>query len=221
MISAWSAPTGDAEMVVAFDQHRKHRLLILPALFDEANKLRHQTIAVMRHLDTHDIDSFLPDFPGCNESLAPLEEQSLSSWSEAANAAAVHFRATCILTIRGGALLAPGNLPVWRYAPVNGKSILRQLVRGRIIASAEAGLHEKSAPILAQGRQNGLELAGYSLGSEMVSQLAESELPSSLQLTDIEQTSLEGPALWLRAEPDFEAGQAEKLANIIAKGLAG
>ena len=208
MIFAWPAPTGDAEMVIAFDQQRKHRLLILPALFDEANKLRHQTIAVMRQLDAIHIDS-----------LAPLEEQSLSSWNKATKVAATYFRATHILAIRGGALLVPDKLPGWRYAPVSGKSILRQLVRGRLILSAEAGLQEKSAPIISQGLHEGLELAGYSLGSKMVSQLAESKLPSPLQLRDIDQTSLKGPALWLRAEPDFEAHQAEVLASIITTGL--
>ena len=45
-------------------------------MFDEANKLRHFTIELMRRLDTAGIDTFLPDLPGCNESLAPLEAQT-------------------------------------------------------------------------------------------------------------------------------------------------
>ncbi|MXP25345.1 hypothetical protein GRI39_04700 [Altererythrobacter indicus] len=219
MISAWSAPTGEAEMVAYFDHQRLHRLLILPALFDEANKMRHQTLAVMRHLDHRQIDSFLPDLPGCNESLVPLEEQSLSLWIDAAKAAAQSFQATHVLAIRGGALLTPPGLPGWRYAPVSGKSILRQLIRSRTISSTEAGRREKSASLFEQGRKEGIELAGFSLGPSMIAELEESEIPLSPRWRDIEQASLNGPPLWLRAEPDFAADQAERLADIIAQGL--
>ena len=66
---------------------------MLPAWFDEGNKLRHFTVEVMRRLDGAGIDSFLPDLPGCNESLAPLEQQTLESWrTEAAEAALALLR---------------------------------------------------------------------------------------------------------------------------------
>ena len=87
------------ESALTFDQARPFRLLVLPALFDEANKLRRQTVEVMHRLDLSGIDSFLPDFPGCNESTQPLEGQTLADWQCAAEAAQLHFEGTHCLTI--------------------------------------------------------------------------------------------------------------------------
>ncbi|MGN6498040.1 MAG: hypothetical protein ACTHK5_12010, partial [Tsuneonella sp.] len=81
-------------MALAFDRAREHRLMVLPALFDEANKLRRQTIEVMRRLDLSGIDSMLPDLPGCNESLQSLAIQTPTTWREAMAGAATHFGAT-------------------------------------------------------------------------------------------------------------------------------
>ena len=103
MISSWPGPDGE-ELAVALDRSRERRVLVLPALFDEANKLRHFTVEVMRLLDTAGIDTFLPDLPGCNESLALLDRQTLGGWRDAAALAARHFGATQVLTFRGGAL---------------------------------------------------------------------------------------------------------------------
>ena len=117
-IAAWPCPSGGTEYAVVFDQGRAHRLLILPAWFDEANKLRRLTVETMRRLDAAGIDSFLPDLPGCNESLAPLSDQRLEVWRDAASAAAAHFSANRVLTVRAGAMLAPTLLSGWRYAPL-------------------------------------------------------------------------------------------------------
>jgi hypothetical protein len=141
MITAWPAPEGE-EYALAFDQGRERRVLVLPALFDEANKLRHFTVEVMRKLDAAGIDAFLPDLPGCNESQTPLDAQTLHGWRDAAAAAAGHFGTTEALAIRGGALCEPAGLPVWRYAPATGSSILRAMLRARVIASKEAGADE-------------------------------------------------------------------------------
>src|SRR5690606_7125640 len=102
-----SSGSGGEGYALAFDHGRSARLLVLPALFDEANKLRHFTVEVMRRLDRAGIDCFLPDLPGCNESLAPLEAQTLTGWREAAGKAANRFAATHALTVRGSALCAP------------------------------------------------------------------------------------------------------------------
>ena len=84
---------------------------VLPALFDEANKLRRLTVEVLHRLDLSGIDCVLPDLPGCNDSLAPLEQQTFEHWRECAVSAMAHFRPTHVLAIRGGALLDTGNLP--------------------------------------------------------------------------------------------------------------
>ena len=216
MIAAWPSPDGE-EHAVAFDRGRERRILVLPALFDEANKLRHFTIEAMRRLDEAGIDTFLPDLPGCNESLARLETQTLLGWRQAAEAASAHFGATHVLTIRGGALCAPAEAPTWRYALATGSSILRAMLRARIIASKEAGIEESRESLLEQGREYGLELAGYRLGAAMIRELEVAEPSGGTALANIAQSDLGGAGLWLRAEPDHDPAQAEALARIVAE----
>lgn len=215
MIAAWPSPTGE-EYALVFDQKRKPRLLVLPALFDEANKLRHFTIETMRRLDGAGIDTFLPDLPGCNESLAPLETQTLAGWREAACTAAAHFGCTHVLTLRGGALCVPEDLPMIRYAPATGSSLLRGMLRARVIASKEAGLEETREGLLDWGKREGLDLAGYRLGSALLMELESAEPPGGPALANVAQSDLGGPGLWLRAEPDHSPEQAEALAALIA-----
>jgi hypothetical protein len=218
MIAAWPSAAGE-EYALAFDKGRAHRLLVLPAWFDEGNKLRHFTVEVMRRLDGSGIDSFLPDLPGCNESFAPLEEQTLASWRAEAAEAAWYFSATQVLTIRAAAMIAPVALPGWRYAPLSGSSQLRALLRARILSAREAGRDEEREALLGEGRRNGLELAGYRLGTAMVGDLAEAELPAPANQRDIAQSDIGGSGLWLRAEPDHDPRQADALAAILAMEL--
>jgi hypothetical protein len=97
VIASWTITGADGatgeELLVAFDQVRPVRVLVCPAWFDEANKLRRFTVEVMRRLDKAGIDSFLPDLPGCNDSLAPLEVQTLAGWKAGMTSAAHFFRA--------------------------------------------------------------------------------------------------------------------------------
>jgi hypothetical protein len=219
VIAAWPGPDGE-EYAVAFDKGRERRILVLPALFDEANKLRHFTVEIMRRLDAADADSFQPDLRGCNDTLAPLPEQTLAGWCEAAESAAGHFGATHVLALRGGALCAPAGLPAWRYAPATGASILRAMLRARVIASKEAGVEETREALLAQGREAGLELAGYRLGATMIRELELAEPSGGAALANIAQGDLGGAGLWLRAEPDHDAAQADALARLIAADTA-
>lgn len=220
----WPCPTGtgDAgqEYALTFDQSRIRRLLIVPPLFDEANRLRRLTVETMRRLDAAGIDSVLPDLPGCNESLASLETQTLSGWRSAMVAAARHFRATRVLAIRGGGLLVPQALSGWRYAPVNGATILRQMLRMRILAAREAGREETQAGLLEAGLTEGLELAGYPLCAAMVAELNAATPPDGTNQTLIGQDMLGGSGLWLRAEPGEDAAQADALAAVISLGMA-
>ena len=215
------APGGGTrdELALVFERARASRLLVLPAWFDEANKLRRQTVEVMRRLDLSGIDSFLPDLPGCNESSAKLAPQTLGGWQQAATEAALHFRATHVLTVRAGALLAPTGVPGWRYAPAGGRQTLRGMIRARTIAAKEAGRPERSEDVLELGRSEGIELAGWHIGPEMFTALEAAE-PSD-ELTLIEQEALAGPGLWLRAEPDESPEQADALAAILAIGMTG
>ncbi|HKT85370.1 MAG TPA: hypothetical protein VJQ77_04710 [Novosphingobium sp.] len=206
------------EYALVFDRGRPARLLIIPALFDEGNRMRRFAVEVMRRLDAGGIDSFLPDLPGCNESLRPLEEQTPATWRDAVTSAAAQFAATHVLGIRGGCLFTPAPLPCWHYAPVKGASILRQMMRARILASREAGRDEKSDQLVATARRGGIELAGYPLGAEFYRAFEALEPMAGAIMAA--QEDIGGSGLWLRAEPGEDPGQADALAAIIAKGLA-
>ena len=223
MYASWNAPLGDhgqsQELVLSFEKGRRSRLLVLPPLFDEHNKLRRQIVGVMRRLDGAGIDSVLPDLPGCNESPAPLEGQSLTDWRTAVRDAATHFETTHVLAIRGGALLTPEDLPGFLYAPAKGRQILRAMLRARTIASREAGREEKVDALLETGRREGLELAGWHLSGAMIAELEQAEAPADARLRVIEQATIGGSPLWLRAEPGEDSDQADALAAIIAMEL--
>lgn len=210
-----------SELALGVDRGHAARLLIIPALFDEANKLRRLTVEVMRRLDAAGIDCFLPDLPGTNESLGMLEDQTLASWREAMAAAASHFQASHFLAIRGGGLLAPTGLPGWLYAPVNGASVLRQMLRARSIAAREAGREEALPELTKRAESEGIELAGYRLSAALFTELNSAMPPVAPNLSTIDQDMLDGPGLWLRAEPDESRTQADALAAVIALGIKG
>ncbi len=220
----WPCPDTDGgtrkEAAFVFDRGRDARLLVLPPLFEEANKLRHLLTEVLRRLDGAGIDSALPDLPGCNESLAPLADQTLDAWRAGAAAAAQHFGVSHVLTIRGSALLRPAGLPGWDYAPQDGPRILRGLVRSRIVASKEAGNPETREQIEAQGRSEGIVLAGWHIGADMFTALETAQLPPREGgVSVLEQETIGGRPLWLRSEPDHDEAQADALAAVIAIGM--
>lgn len=167
------------ELALTFDRDRRHRLLITPALLDEANRLRRLTVETMRRLDGAGIDCFLPDLPGCNESERDLAVLEAEDWRMALEAAGRHFRASHVLAIRGGGLLLPPALPGWHYAPVKGASLIKTLLRARIVAAREMGVDESAAALMARGQQDGLELAGYSLSAEMLRQIDQAVPPGA------------------------------------------
>ena len=207
------------ELALAFDAGRQSRLLVIPALFDEANKLRRFTVEVMRRLDGAGIDCFLPDLPGCNESPQDLALIEPEDWATAMHAAARHFGANKVLAIRGGGLLIPPGLGGWHYGPVKGASLIKTMLRARVIAAREQGLEESSEALLTQGLELGIELAGYQLSGEMLRQLQAMVPVDRAGITVFEHELVGGSPLWLRAEPDFDAGQADALAAVLAMEL--
>ncbi len=222
-ITSWTCPLPDGgsseELVLQFDSGRDHRLLVIPALFDEANKLRRQTVEVMRRLDRASVDCFLPDFPGMNESLEPQSQQTLDGWRDATVAAAKDFRATHVLCWRGGTLLAPDHLPGWHYSPQSGAKQLRAMLRARTIAAREAGREETLADLQDLGRSQGIELAGWQLSAELFAVLENAAPQLNDGQAEIAQSDVGGAGLWLRAEPDEDAAQADALAALIASSL--
>lgn len=209
-----------SELVLSFDAGREHRVLIIPALFDEANKLRHLVVETMRRLDAAGIDCFLPDLPGTNESTLELAPLSLEDWALAIGAATRELAVTHTLALRGGGLISPSSVPGWIYGPVKGASVLRTLLRARVLTAREAGREETPDGLLSLAAQNGIELAGYRLGEEMVSQLQKAVCEERANLTVLDQDTIGGSPLWLRAEPDFDPEQADALAAVVTVALA-
>ncbi len=205
------------EYALAFDRGRALRLLVVPALFDEANRLRRFCVEVMRRLDRAGVDAFLPDFPGTNESLRDLRDQDAESWRAAMTAAADHFGATHVLGLRGGCLFTPAELPAWHYAPVKGGNILRSMLRARMLAGKEAGREESREVLTEMAHRDGISLAGYPLAPALFRDLE--ALAPDPAIPVIAQEQIGGSGLWLRAEPDEDAAQADALAALLIEGM--
>lgn len=212
---AWpcAMPGGSREefALVAGPDDSTVRVLFVPALFEEANRTRRMLVETMRALADAGFASVLPDLPGCNESIAPLERQNLGNWRDAIAAAAAHFAATHALSLRGGAILAPGTLPGWRFEPIGGAQVLRPMLRARTVAAREDGLGETMDGLLATGRERGIELAGYRLGAEMIRDL-EAASRSETGHASLTLDDLGGAALWLRSEPGEDPALSAALA---------
>lgn len=209
--------TSADEYALAFDRGTSQRLLIIPALFDEAHRLRRLCVEVMHRLDGSGIDSILPDLPGTNESTADLGQLTLADWVVATSSAAQAFGATHVLALRGGGLVAPPGLPGWHYGVVKGASLLRTLIRARVLSSRETGHEESGEGLLIEAQEHGIELAGYRLGPAMVQQVQAAKPAGTL--AGIEQELLGGSPLWLRAEPDADAAQADALAAYLTMAI--
>ncbi|MFB0611578.1 hypothetical protein [Aurantiacibacter poecillastricola] len=214
----WPCPGSSEEYALSFDRGRKHRLLVVRALFDEGSSLRHFTVEVMRQLDAHGVDTFLPDLPGTNESLVPLELQTLNDWKEAIKAASDHFGPSHMFTLRGGALIASDSLPVIQYAPASGASLLRAMLRAKVLTLREAGRDDTREDLFERGQTEGLRLAGYKLGPAMIADLQNAEIPHE-NAVEIAQGDVGGAGLWLQAEPAHDARQAETLARLVLERL--
>lgn len=214
----WPSPGDCQDYALSFDRQRNRRLLIIPALFDESNKLRHFTVEVMRRLDSGGVDSFLPDLPGMNESKSQLFRQTIAGWRDAVQSATFHFEATHLLAIRGGALVDPGHLPSLHYAAASGSGVLRTMARAQAMTAREAGTPVTLDELLKQGRQQGVSLAGYELGAQMVRDLSEAKASPPSHGT-VGHGDVGGAGLWLRAEPDHDAAQADRLAVLLLERL--
>ena len=210
-------------------------LLILPPLYDEANRVRHLMVETARALADRGVSSLIPDLPGCNESLAPLDGASISLWKAALISCASQLGPVShIAALRGGCLLddalddtlddVPGALPRWRLAPVKGAQLLRTMLRTRIAFDREAGVTSSSAALMEDARCKGIELAGNPLSATMVREL-DCAVPAgadALRLVRFAGDPLEcdgripGAPLWLRAEPAHDPAMARAMAGDIA-----
>ncbi len=181
-------------------------ILFVPPLFEEMNRTRALIVAAMRRLAKGGQCCWLIDLSGTGESERDLAEVGWSDWRHDVTAAAAHVAAQSkkplIASLRGGALLddAAEARGWWRFAPVDGSAVTRDLVRS--------------------GLAGGVEWAGYA-PSDALKAALEAAKPAqvkTLRTVRLESdrgeadAKVDGPSLWRRSEPGTSAELAEALA---------
>ncbi|MFT6008579.1 MAG: hypothetical protein ACI9TB_001815 [Parasphingorhabdus sp.] len=202
------------------------RVMLVPPLFDEMNRLRKMMVDVMRSLAALEVGSFLPDLPGTNESQIALERITLSDWQTAIQACAQQHEISHIASFRGGALTvtAMDKASHWIFSPVKGATILRTMLRTKVAADRESGLNTSLADLTAKAEAGPIELAGNILGSNLFAQMNAAEIPelNNQRIIRLESDNkpsdmqIPGSALWLRAEPDDDLAMSSAIAEDIA-----
>ena len=205
-------------------QYGQATVIIIPPLFDEANRMRRTLILTMHALAALGHHSLLPDLPGQNDSLMDTTDATLDRWRSAlAEVAASNPAPQIVASWRGGALIddaASGAIGWWRMAPQSGASIVKTLMRTRIAGDKAAGRTTTIDQLQAMARDGALELAGNRLNAAMITGL-EGAHPAAVTPLRAVQTGdgdgrITGTALWLRAEPGEDAAMALAMANDIS-----
>ncbi|MBB6425592.1 hypothetical protein [Sphingopyxis sp. JAI128] len=196
-------------------------VVIVPPLFEEANRMRRTLVLAMRALAADGFAALLPDLPGQNESPVPLAEVDLDRWRDALAEAVSGVESPAIVaSFRGGALIDhKANAEAWwRLAPVGGASLLRTLLRARVSADREAGIASSIQVLQDQAGAAPLLLAGNRLSPAMIAGLGASEAQAVRPLRSIGlgADGIAGTPLWLRAEPGEDAAMAQAIAADIA-----
>jgi len=196
-------------------------VLIVPPLFEEANRTRRTLVLAMRALAAEGFGAMLPDLPGQNESLVPLEQVDLARWQDALVKVAAGIDGPILVaSVRGGVLIDHQVKAAawWRLAPVGGASLLRTLMRARVSADREAGLTSSLESLQEEAKTRPLLVAGNRLSPEMVAQLGTSEAQAvePLRNVGLGADGIAGTPLWLRAEPGEDAAMAAAIAADIS-----
>lgn len=197
-------------------------ILLVPPLFEEANRMRRTIVLAMRTLAADGFAALLPDLPGQNDSLVPTVDVDLVRWREAlAETAAATDGPVVIASLRGGALIDDQAAAAawWRLAPVGGASLLRTLMRARVASDREAGVTVSLDDLQDRARREPLMLAGNLLSPAMMAQLAEAETAAvaPLRAIGLGADGIAGTPLWLRAEPGEDAAMAAAIAADISE----
>jgi alpha-beta hydrolase superfamily lysophospholipase len=198
-------------------------VLVLPALFEEANRMRRFTVSLMRALATRGIGTLLPDLPGTGESLTRLADVSLPDWQDAVTELMASVRrddGRCLtVAIRGGAILDAPADHGWRLASESGERVLRDLVRATALSS---GISATELDRLA--RAEATTLAGQTLSPDLYGALVSTQVSTTnrrtARLTDDaghSDVSLSGSRLWRNAEPGDDPDFVQAVASDIAE----
>lgn len=182
-------------------------ILVLPPLFEEMNRTRALIASVMRDLAGRGYACWLPDMPGTGESERALEDCTWNDWRDAARAAGTLLGCPATVSLRGGCLLddAIEARCHWRFAPVEGASLARDLARSGLMTAGGSAGYTLSEDLAAGLRDAKLQPVAPLRVARLASDLAEAD------------AKLDGPALWRRSEP----ANSSELAAAIASDVDG
>lgn len=203
-MSLTHARRGGAERVRRDGEGLPVQVLILPALFDEANRMRRLTVEVMRALAAAGVGSALPDLPGTGESEADLAELGPEDWDEALSAALdlLPPGPRRVAAFRAGAALVPASARAWCFAPVGGAEALRDVRR---VARAGGDAEDP-----------------YPMRPDLRDWLARRAVPPHARTVRLDgdprpaDAHVPGVPLWRRAEPGEDGALAAALAADLA-----
>jgi hypothetical protein len=221
----WYDGSGGREAMLRFGPAEGPVVVAALPLFEEANRTRTFTVALMRLLAERGIATALPDLPGTGESLVQVEETTLLRMREAMAAAVEHLgpRRTYALGIRSGALLDEDGPAYgrWHLAPQSGHELMRELERMANPSRApDWWLLEEVT-----------EIAGNRVSVDLLDALLTAKLHTNRLGVPLRTVRLEsdprpadrkvpGAPLWRRAEPDHDPALAVLLADDIAAWIA-
>jgi alpha-beta hydrolase superfamily lysophospholipase len=200
---------GRSEWLMRIGAEDTPAILFVPPLFEEMNRTRALIAAVMRRLAAQGFGCWLPDLGGTGESERDLGAVEWGDWRHDVTSAATHVTEKAgkplIASLRGGVLLDDGAEARgwWRFAPVDGLALQRDMVRAGLAGVEWAGYAPSDA--LKAG------LAGATAAE--VAPLRIVRLATDAQPADLK---VDGPALWRRSEP----GTSDALADALAADLA-
>jgi len=217
---------GNAQPVMSFGPDSGPQLLIIPPLFEELNRTRKLLSDVMRSLSANGIASHLPDLPGTGESETDLSAVDWADWRQAIGDAAKACRATATFAVRGGCLLddAVASKPLMRFSPVEGKRLIRDLVRSRSLNDADFDSEAQKA-VFTDGSTI---LGGYLIPSTLACAVRDAlfvdvETANTLRLENEHGEAddrIAGPPLWRRAEPSGSDELTQALSAAITEWIA-
>ena len=186
-------------------------ILFVPPLFEEMNRTRALIVAAMRLAAKKGHCAWLLDLAGTGESERGLAGVAWDDWRHDVTAAAAHIaekaKKPLIASLRGGTLFddAAKARGWWRFAPVDGAAVTRDMVRSGLAGGVEWAGYAPS-----EGLKGALEAAA----PVQVAPLRIVRLATDRAEADIK---LEGPALWRRSEPGSSVELAEAIAADLSK----
>lgn len=221
MIFGRYAWRGGREAMLRLGPEDATTLLVLPPLFEEANRTRHLLVEVMRGLADHGIATLLPDLPGANDSAVATVDARFEHWQQAIAALPAPV---ATIAVRGGALLdtfaATENH--WRLSPETGARLLRDMVRA---TAMNTGV--KTGDVESAARAQPTALAGNLVHPSMFNALesAATTMSGTIRTLRLEDEAgeadarLVGQPLWRRAEPDHYPVLAAAVVADIARWM--